>query len=434
MVWRIPGERMYLSLLLRLAFSCAIVLSVLPGPVVAANANSPSKEKVLHGSVSQSELIDTLERLGISCLLKEGAKPALVVQDVHMGTAAYYKGVERGDGIRGLVQENDHFNLTIERSGNVYQIALKLVNPVLDGRAATLAGNLQDNTHKLAAATRQLDLSAKNAVLDGGVKTENLEGDIEKKDKEEEKKLIPYDIEVIIDISGSMHDVDGTDGLSKFEWCHNQVRTLAQKLAPFNKQITVTTFNKDFETYENCNPTRVEQIYASTQPRGGTDLVDPLMSRLDHALTKYSDLKKRVLIAVITDGMPNIPRDPGVVNRAIVDYTHRLSDPNEVKVTFLQIGDQFEGKDFCLQLDDGLTAQGAKYDIVDTETFDELKKVGIVNALIDAILDKSSSHLANVDRHRHYTGAPSEQTIQADNELKALQEERKQLEKQLFGK
>jgi len=79
-------------------------------------------------------------------------------------------------------------------------------------------------------------------------------------------------------------------------------------------------------------------------------------------------------------------------------------------------------------------AEGAKYDIVDTETFDELKRVGIVNALIDAILDKSSSHLANAERTRHYSGAPSEHTVQADNELKALQEERKQLEKQLFGK
>jgi len=163
-------------------------------------------------------------------------------------------------------------------------------------------------------------------------------------------------------------------------------------------------------------------------------LRDPLMSRLNSALTKYADLKKRVLIAVITDGMPNIPRDPMVVNRAIVNYTHKLTDPNEVKVTFLQIGDTFEGKDFCLDLDDGLVGEGAKYDIVDTETFEELKRVGIVNALIDAILDKNSSHLANSDRNRHSSAsASSQQAAQADKDLKAIEEERKQLEKQIFG-
>jgi hypothetical protein len=437
---------MYLIFMLRLILTCMIVLNVCSAPAISADAKSPSKQKFLQGSVAQSELIDSLERLGISVVVHEGSKPGLVVQDVHMGTAAYYKGVARGDAIRSLVQENDHFNLTIERSGNVYQLALKLANPVLDGRATDLAGAVQGNgnpSEKLAAATTQLDLSARNSMLDGGVKTQNLEGGVktqdlqgqlEEKRKEEEKKLVPYEIELIIDISGSMHDEDGTNGMSKFEWCHNQVRDLSRRLAPYNKLITITTFNRTYETFQDCDPAKVEQIYGTVEPKGGTDLVDPLMSRLDHALIKYSDLKKRVLIAVITDGMPNIPRDPTVVNRAIVDYTHRLVDPNEVKLTFLQIGDTFEGKDFCLQLDDGLVGEGAKYDIVDTETFDELKKVGIVNALIDAILDKSSSHLANADRTRHHVGQPSQQTVQADNELKALQDERKQLEKQLFGK
>src|SRR5271168_412044 len=189
---------MYFFLLLRLVFTWVIFLSFLCGPAFTADANHPPKENVLQGSVSQSELIDSLERLGISCVIHEGAKPALVVQDVHMGSSAYYKGVERGDGIRSLVAQSDHFDLTIERSGNVYQIALKLVNPVLDGRASALAGSVQDKgnpSQKLAAATSQLDLSAtKNPMLDGGVKTQKLEGQIEDKQKEPEKKLVPYDI------------------------------------------------------------------------------------------------------------------------------------------------------------------------------------------------------------------------------------------------
>jgi len=59
-------------------------------------------------------------------------------------------------------------------------------------------------------------------------------------------------IELMIDITGSMKLVDGTDGLTKFEWCHQQVSNLAQKLEPYLKNLTITTFNTEFNTEKNC--------------------------------------------------------------------------------------------------------------------------------------------------------------------------------------
>ncbi len=394
--------------------------------VLAATADV-AKKKVLQGNIQQSEIIDNLERLGIKCVIHDGANPALVVQNVHPGTAAYYKGVAEGDGVRGLVQENDHFNLTIQRNGKIYQVSLKLLNGELD--TTKLAAGIQHNSLNAGTGTKTLTSDVQKDQISGGVE--------EDPNKRKVEKLAQYSIEVIIDISGSMGQEDGTDGMSKFEWCHNQVRTLAQKLAPFNRKLTITTFNPHFQTYEDCEPGKLEEIYSETRPSGGTDLVDPLQSRLDRIASKYAGTNERALIVVITDGMPNIPSDPKLVNDAIIRYTHHMDNPEKVKIAFLQIGDTFEGKDFCIDLDDNLVNEGAKYDIVDTETFDELKQGGIVNALIDALLDKSSSHLASIRRSKtggKASAAPLHLSKDAESKLKQLQDERRQLEKQIFSK
>src|SRR5271165_4000887 len=102
---------------IRSILSLVIFLTLFSPYLAGAAATGTAKNKILQGSVTQSELIDTLEQLGIKCAVHDGGNPALVVQNVRLGSAAYYKGVAENDGIKGLVQENDHFNLTIQRSG-----------------------------------------------------------------------------------------------------------------------------------------------------------------------------------------------------------------------------------------------------------------------------------------------------------------------------
>ncbi|MBS2007044.1 MAG: VWA domain-containing protein [Cyanobacteria bacterium SZAS TMP-1] len=209
-----------------------------------------------------------------------------------------------------------------------------------------------------------------------------------------EKILEPYNIELIVDVSGSMSDVDGTGGLSKFEWCHRQVRDLVKRLAPYNKTVTLTTFNNLFSTRENCGLSDVEQVYANTMPAGLTDLVDPLnasFARIKAAFESNPNAEKRALIVVITDGLPNIPRDTGEVNRAIVAFTQSMGANDQVLITFLQVGDTFDGQSFHKTLDNHLVTEGAAFDIVNTQTFAQLKAKGITEALIDSIEHANSS-------------------------------------------
>ncbi len=313
-----------------------------------------------------------------------------------MGTPAYYAGITAGDTIVKIAPANNGFQLKFSRSGILYQAFVRsekasrllsssandfnLLASVSGGslnKPARLDSGLQQATLATGAHQSALSTSDKRLVTAADkTKTILQAGD---------DKLLSYNIEFIIDISGSMNQEDGTDGLSKFEWCKNQVTALSERLAPYARTVTITVFNERFQTAESCNRDAVLAIYQQVQPSGSTDLVDPLMARCTRALHDYRPGSRPTLIAVITDGLPNHPRDPLAVNRALIEFTKQLSSPKQVLITFLQVGAKFDGADFCLDLDQNLVKEGAKYDIVDTNTFNELKSAGLTQCLIRAI-------------------------------------------------
>jgi len=348
-------------------------------------ADAAANRPLIKGKVSASGLIDALEIAGIKCVLREDKTKTLIVNSVHMGTAAYYAGIAQDDVIRAIATVPGGLQLTLERSGKTFQTFLRS-----EAAARELATSAND--FNLIVSSQQPNLtkqspkpSAEKNQLQGRTTATGLQGEVQKKRQTEDKKLLDYNIELVIDISGSMHEEDGTNGLSKFDWCRDQVTSLSERLAPYARNLTITVFNERYQTAESCNRDAVLGIYSQVQPHGSTDLVDPLMARCESALANYRPGGKPTLIAVITDGLPNHPRDPFVVNQALINYTKRLSSPKQVIITFLQIGDGFDGQEFCLDLDQNLVKEGAAYDIVDTRTFAQLKSEGLTQALIHAI-------------------------------------------------
>lgn len=59
----------------------------------------------------------------------------------------------------------------------------------------------------------------------------------------------------------------------------------------------------------------------------------------------------------------------------------------EIGVQFLQIGGDPGATAFLKDLDDGLVAKGAKFDIVDTKTADEMENMTITDVLLSALSD-----------------------------------------------
>jgi hypothetical protein len=428
-----------------------ICLSAAPCYCAPVQPAKKSGTKVLQGNVSQNEQIDNLERLGIKCLVQEGSPSKLIVRDVRMGSNAFYKGISEGDVVKSLVKAGEVFQLTFQRGDKTYMLPLRPLSGEVANSAplsasaskSMLTGNANQNEANLKAEKANL-ASGSVPIIDIGPNKMPVTDVDQRKvpiidvptTKPPEEKLVRYDIELILDITGSMNYYDGTGSLTRFQWCHEQVRSLAQRLAPYKKTMTITTFNTSFDTTENCDPGRVEQLYGTITPVGGTDLVDPLMARCEACLTRERSSGQPQLIAIISDGMPNVPKDPKAVNRALVDFSQRLNKPGEITITFLQIGDTFDGRDFCLDLDENLMNEGAKYDMVNTKTFDQLKNEGLVNALIDAVRENAQFATPGA-RHfnRFMNSLPNaKNSSKKESDLKQKKEERKELEKQLFGR
>jgi hypothetical protein len=419
----------------------------------ASNSRSDKANlEFLHGTVSQNELTDNLERLGIKCIIHQSAGASAIgtlnIDKVRLGSSAYYGGVLAGDIVKDLHRlDANNFALSFERSRKLFQVNLRLLSGQTTDQGPLKANvNHQDlaNSAEIKAAKAKLGTESTN--FKGDVHKTNLAsasqkllipGSISMQDKEPVKKLLLFDIELIIDITGSMAWIDGTGDLTKFQWCHKQVSNLAQLLEPYSKTMAITTFNTEHQTMEGCTAKKVEDIYATVEPKGGTDLVDPLVDRLNAALVKHKHTGRPVLIVVITDGLPNVPSDPRLVNQALIDFTRQMSDPDEVVVTVLQIGDTFEGRDFCIDLADNLVNEGAKYDIVDTKTFAELKQEGLVKAMVDAVTETPSHrHFSQSEKRlkRFVNSLPSssQSTNNRELDLKKREMERQTLEQRIL--
>jgi hypothetical protein len=376
-----------------------------------------AKTETLKAGVSHNEEIDKLETLGIKSIIHVGTgiggKETIFVDNVRPGSKAFYEGVEVGDKISGLVQKGDTFLLNIERQGSPYQIVFKGV-----ARMATLDPVKTIPVLEITPGHRDVPILPNTQKTTAEIAPKNTE-----------KVLTKYEIEILIDISGSMNDADGTDGLSKFEWCHRQVKDLVKRLEPYKRTMTITTFNTGFDTEKNCLPARVENIFGTTGQGGGTDLVDPLNASFERAqkiVKSRTKPDKKVLIAVITDGMPNVPRDSHVVNKAIVDFTQCLDNADQVVVTFLQVGEDGQGQAFCKSLE-GLESEGAKFDIVHSVPFPQLKAIGLSNALVESIIGEMVGRAVRARAGKDKSGLSADATVQE------LKNERARIEKLLLG-
>jgi hypothetical protein len=87
----------------------------------------------------------------------------------------------------------------------------------------------------------------------------------------------------------------------------------------------------------------------------------------------------------VTDGQP---ADEKEVAAEIVKFANQLDNGDaEYGIQFLQVGKDAGASAFLKKLDDSLTSQGAKHDIVDTKTMEELESIGLTEALLAALND-----------------------------------------------
>ncbi len=146
---------------------------------------------------------------------------------------------------------------------------------------------------------------------------------------------------------------------------------------------TCGTFNK----YERVLSEQVSQILQAEVPPPSCDLLEGLQSALeDHFNRKAAGQMKANggLILVIVDGEPS---DRLALAKAIVQATKKLDSDRELRLGFVQIGDDLLTRGFLQALDENLKTLGAKFDIVNTETIQEVESTSLVTFLTHVISD-----------------------------------------------
>jgi len=200
--------------------------------------------------------------------------------------------------------------------------------------------------------------------------------------------LANRDYTLIIDKSGSMATRDQKGGRSRWVAAEESTLALASKCEQYDPDgITVYVFSGKFRRYENVTSRKVTQIFQENDPSGTTDLA----SVLKHATDSYFQRKtvnqtkpNGETILVVTDGEPD---DRKAVMKVIIEASRRLDKDEELGISFIQVGTDSQATRFLKVLDDELQSAGAKFDICDTVTMEEMEEMSLSEVLLNAIND-----------------------------------------------
>lgn len=196
------------------------------------------------------------------------------------------------------------------------------------------------------------------------------------------------DYTLIIDKSGSMSINDQPGGKTRWKAAEESTMALARKCEEIDPDgITVYLFSGRFRRYDNVTSDKVAQIYQENEPMGRTDLASVLQDAVDNYFQRKATGATKLngeTILVITDGEPD---DYKAVMRVIIEASRQLERDEELAISLIQVGKDRKATQFLQALDDQLESAGAKFDIVDTITIDDMEDMTLAEVLLNAITD-----------------------------------------------
>ncbi|WP_193198675.1 vWA domain-containing protein [Nostoc sp. MG11] len=196
------------------------------------------------------------------------------------------------------------------------------------------------------------------------------------------------DYTLIIDKSGSMATPDQKGGRSRWVAAQESTLALASKCEQFDPDgITIYVFSGKFKRYENVTSAKVAQIFQENDPSGTTDLAAVLKHATDDYFQRKASGQSKPsgeTILVVTDGEPD---DRKAVMRVIIEASRRMDRDEELAISFIQVGTDQQATRFLKVLDDDLQSAGAKFDICDTITMEDMEDLSLSEVLLNAIND-----------------------------------------------
>jgi hypothetical protein len=201
-----------------------------------------------------------------------------------------------------------------------------------------------------------------------------------------EKDLSVRNYYLVVDRSGSMSESVSKDNTtSRWDSVKEYAISFAKECEKKDPDgIDIYLFNKTFTLFANTTADKIVELFEKNGPMGGTDFVPVLTD----VFNKHFAGDKASTVLVFTDGEPS-DGDKGkkALSQLIIDTANKLEADAELAVSFLQVGRDPKASEFLKSLDDNLVNLGAKFDIVDTKTCDELDSLTIDDVLLAAVND-----------------------------------------------
>ncbi|MGJ5674457.1 MAG: vWA domain-containing protein [Nostochopsis sp.] len=196
------------------------------------------------------------------------------------------------------------------------------------------------------------------------------------------------DYTLIIDKSGSMSTPDQAGGRSRWEIAQESTLALARKCEQFDPDgITIYVFSGKFKRYDDVTSAKVAQIFLENDPSGTTNLASVLQDATNNYFQRKAAGQTKAngeTILIITDGEPD---DRKAVFEVIISATRKMERDEELGISIIQVGNDAQATKFLKALDDQMQSVGAKFDICDTITLDDMEDMSLADVLMNAITD-----------------------------------------------
>lgn len=198
------------------------------------------------------------------------------------------------------------------------------------------------------------------------------------------------DYTLIIDKSGSMVDKLPNGDQTLWQLMQETTFALANECEQFDPDgITIYIFSTTFQRYDNVTASKVKQIFRENGPAGRTETGRVLADALQNYFQRREQGQAKIggeTIVVVTDGQADHPKE---VIDVIISATKNINRKDELAISFVQIGNDPDARKFLKTLDNDLLSAEARFDIVNTVTFDEIEEgdISLKEVLIKAMTD-----------------------------------------------
>ncbi|MGC9528219.1 MAG: hypothetical protein ACP5D7_22015 [Limnospira sp.] len=197
------------------------------------------------------------------------------------------------------------------------------------------------------------------------------------------------DYTLIIDRSQSMAIPADKAGRSRWELMQKSTLELATYCEHFDPDgIAIYLFADDFQRYDRIKSDHIGEIFKDRKPSGKANLAAVLKDATDRYFERRAMERSQPngeTILVVTGG--DIINPLLEIKQILVNASNQLSHEEELAIELIRVGADARAAEFFRMLDDELQADGAKYDICDTVTLEDLEEISLTDVLLRAITD-----------------------------------------------